>query len=90
MSVRMKLTHSKTASRRAHHRAGSVPLVRTPTGTRRRHFVDPDTGMYRGKQIITVGDQGSDAKKAPAKAEAPKKEQASAGTDKEKSSTDTK
>ena len=52
MSVRMKLTHSKTASRRAHHRAGTPRLVTTPNGTRRRHFVDPATGMYRGKQII--------------------------------------
>lgn len=55
MSVRMKLTHSKTASRRAHHRKGVPHLVATKTGVRRRHFMDPDTGMYRGKQIITVG-----------------------------------
>lgn len=56
MSVRMKLTRSKTGSRRAHHRAGVPRLVTTPTGHRRRHFVDPTTGMYRGKQIITIGD----------------------------------
>jgi ribosomal protein L32 len=55
MSVRMKLTSSKTGSRRAHHRAGVPRLVATPTGHRRRHFVDPTTGMYRGKQIITIG-----------------------------------
>lgn len=55
MSVRMKLTHSKTASRRAHHHMGTPRLVATKTGVRRRHFVDPDTGMYRGKQIITIG-----------------------------------
>ena len=56
MSVRMKLTHSKTASRRAHHRVGVPRLVATPTGHRRRHYVDPTTGMYRGKQIITIGE----------------------------------
>lgn len=55
MSVRMKLTHSKTASRRAHHRKGVPSLVATKTGVRRRHFVDADTGMYRGKQIILIG-----------------------------------
>jgi ribosomal protein L32 len=55
MSVRMKLTHSKTASRRAHHHTGAPHLVATKTGVRRRHFIDPDTGMYRGKQIITIG-----------------------------------
>lgn len=63
MSVRMKLTHSKTASRRAHHRAGVPSLVKTATGVRRRHFVDPETGMYRGKQIIAVGK--STAESAP-------------------------
>jgi len=51
----MKLTHSKTASRRAHHRTGAPSLVTTATGVRRRHFMDPTTGMYRGKQIITIG-----------------------------------
>lgn len=55
MSVRMKLTHSKTGSRRAHHGVDTPRLVATKTGVRRRHFVDPDTGMYRGKQIITIG-----------------------------------
>jgi len=55
MSVRMKLTHSKTASRRAHHRAGVPAMVKTASGVRRRHFMDPTTGMYRGKEIIAVG-----------------------------------
>jgi len=60
----MKLTHSKTASRRAHHRAGAPRLVATQSGARRRHFVDPATGMYRGRQIITVGeDQAKHSKK---------------------------
>lgn len=74
MSVRMKLTHSKTASRRAHHKKGAPHLVATKTGVRRRHFVDPDTGMYRGKQIITIGDEtpktssNNKKEKKPAKA----------------------
>jgi ribosomal protein L32 len=50
----MKVTHSKTAQRRSHHRAVSVHAVATPSGgVRRRHFADPKTGMYRGKQIFT-------------------------------------
>ncbi len=62
MSVRMRLTHSKTGSRRAHHKKSTPHLVATKTGARRRHFVDPDTGMYRGKQIITMGDTESNKK----------------------------
>ncbi len=64
MSVRMKLSHSKTASRRSHHHTGAPLLVATAGGVRRRHFIDPDTGMYRGKQIITIG---KPEKVAPAK-----------------------
>jgi ribosomal protein L32 len=53
MSVRMKLTHSKTGSRRSHHRAKTATLVRSENGVHRRHFIDPVTGMYRGKQILS-------------------------------------
>ncbi len=60
MSVRMKITHSKTASRRSHHHASIATVVKTETGVRRKHFVDPVTGMYRGKQILALA-------KAPAK-----------------------
>ncbi len=55
MSSRTQLTHGKTGSRRSHHRISVPHLVKTKTGVRRRHFVDPDTGMYRGKQILTIG-----------------------------------
>jgi ribosomal protein L32 len=76
----MKLTHSKTASRRAHHRTGTPRLVVTASGARRRHFMDPATGMYRGKQIITIGSAAVVVKKKvsrkPAKAAAPKKDTA--------------
>jgi len=73
MSVRMKLTHSKTASRRAHHRAGVPAMVKTASGVRRRHFMDPATGMYRGKEIIAVG---KDVVETPTKKTAPKKKEA--------------
>ncbi len=76
MSVRMKLTHSKTAGRRAHHGKDMPRLVATKTGARRRHFVDPDTGMYRGKQIISIGN--SDSKPAKAKKKEEVSEKASA------------
>ena len=72
MSVRMKLTHSKTASRRAHHKTGTPRLVSTATGSRRRHFADPDTGMYRGTQIITIG---KEEPQKPAKATAKKEKE---------------
>ncbi len=77
MSVRMKLTHSKTASRRAHHRAGTPRLVKTPSGSRRRHFMDPATGMYRGKQIIAMGENtpAGTPKKSANKTEATEKSQ---------------
>jgi len=63
MSVRMKITHSKTASRRAHHHVGAVRLVATASGVRRRHCVDLATGMYRGKQIIAVAAPAAGEKK---------------------------
>jgi len=74
MSVRMKLTHSKTGSRRSHHRAIVATATKTETGVRRRHFADPVTGMYRGKQILTT--QTNTAVAAVAKKAAPKKEAA--------------
>lgn len=53
MSVRMHISHSKTGSRRAHHRAIQATVVPTPSGARRRHFADAETGTYRGKQIFS-------------------------------------
>jgi ribosomal protein L32 len=77
MSVRMKLSHSKTASRRAHHHAGLPRLVEGTAGARRKHFVDPVTGMYRGKQILAIGTVVEE-KPAKAKRSAAKKEKAPA------------
>ena len=71
MSVRMHISHSKTASRRAHDSLKITGLTKTASGgTRRRHFVDPETGMYRGKQVMP-------AKKGAKAAPAPKKKAAS-------------
>lgn len=76
MSVRMKLSHSKTASRRAHHRVGVPRLVATSTGHRRRHFMDPTTGMYRGKQIITIGEASAQESVTEKKSASKKKQEA--------------
>lgn len=78
MSVRMKLTKSKTGSRRAHHRVAGKHLVKTATGSRLRHFADPDTGMYRGKDVAT---KAGARKKAAAKEVASSKKES--GTKKE-------
>ncbi len=51
MSVRMKITSSKTRSRRSHHALASPTLTKTESGVRRRHFADPATGMYRGRAV---------------------------------------
>jgi ribosomal protein L32 len=59
----MKLTHSKTGSRRAHHRTATTSVTKSPAGARLRHHVDLETGMYRGKQILGTTKQ-------PAKTEA--------------------
>ncbi len=52
MSVRMKLSHAKTRSRRAHHHAAAPTISGAGTAARLRHHVDLSTGMYRGKQIL--------------------------------------
>jgi ribosomal protein L32 len=85
----MKLTHSKTASRRAHHRKSAPQLVATKTGVRRRHFVDPDTGIYRGKQIITIGKpEAKKASKKDKKVAKGKKEENTVVTEKKETSNE--
>lgn len=80
MSVRMKITHAKTASRRSHHRVSSPAVVRTASGVRRRHFMDPVTGTYRGKQILGDITNGSTETSATKKADTPKEKKAKAGS----------
>ena len=55
-------------------------MVATPSGVRRRHFMDTATGMYRGKQIIAVG---GPVAAAPAKAKKAAKKVAPAKAGKE-------
>jgi ribosomal protein L32 len=59
----MKLSHSKTKQRRSHHRAAVPTATKTPTGVRRRHFADPVTGLYRGKQVLGMATPTSAEKK---------------------------
>jgi ribosomal protein L32 len=63
----MKISHAKTASRRSHHQVTGAAVVKTATGARRKHFVDPVTGMYRGKQILNAPKAAVVVKKAAAK-----------------------
>lgn len=56
MSSRMRITRSKTNSRRAHHGASETRLSKDPeTGDfHPRHRVSPITGRYRGRVVIDV------------------------------------
>lgn len=38
--------------RRVHHKLKPLPLVKTETGVRVAHHADPDTGTYRGRDVI--------------------------------------
>lgn len=66
MVIRMKATRSKIGGRRSHKRITKPTLVKDKESgaLRRRHFADPITGTYRGKDIF---------KKIPAPKAAPKK-----------------
>ncbi len=53
MAVPKKRTSSsKRDMRRVHHKLKSLPLVKTETGVRMAHHVDPDTGKYRGREVV--------------------------------------
>lgn len=54
MVIRMKATRSKIGQRRSHKRVMKPTLVKDKeTGAlRRRHFADPKSGMYRGRQVL--------------------------------------
>ena len=74
MSVRMRMTSTKTRSRRSHHKTDGPTLTVEAGVTRRRHFANPETGEYRGKQIrFKVANAGTSSKASKAKeADAPK------------------
>ncbi len=38
--------------RRSHDALAPVAAVKTATGLRLSHRVDPDTGQYRGRQVV--------------------------------------
>ena len=53
MAVPKKKTSStKRNMRRAHDSLKALPAVKTPTGMRLSHRVDPDTGQYRGREVV--------------------------------------
>ena len=72
MSVRMHISHSKTRSRRSHHRATSPTLVAKDGTVRIRHFADPKTGTYRGRALAKPVQKAAKKKaaKKPAAAKA--------------------
>lgn len=64
MSIRSKVTSSKSRARRSHHRITSPAITKDEKGgVHLRHRVSPTTGMYKGKQVLDV------SKKAVKKAE---------------------
>lgn len=54
MSSRMRITRGKTGSRRSHHRLDGPRLShdKETDSTHKRHHVDLETGMYRGKKVF--------------------------------------
>lgn len=50
-----KTSKMRLRTRKASHRKPSVTLRKDSTGSRHlSHCVDPETGQYRGKQILNV------------------------------------
>ena len=55
MSSRSRKTRGKTRHGRSHHKLTEPRLSKDETGTfHLRHCVNPETGMYRGKQVLDV------------------------------------
>ena len=64
MSVRMRHTRGHTNNRRSHHALVETKAVKDATtgSLRLPHRLDETTGMYRGKQIVTVKTKSASAK----------------------------
>lgn len=78
MAVPKKRTSSaKRDLRRVHHRITPLPVVRTATGIRLAHHADPDTGQYRGRQVVPVAGAADSSK-----ADSGKTDSGAAGADK--------
>ncbi len=56
MVIRMRHTRAHTKNRRSHHalKANAITTDKKTKSSTLRHRVDPDTGMYRGRQVIDV------------------------------------
>ena len=56
MSVRMRLNRSKTRSKRSHSGLSKPALTRDGGngGLALRHRVSPETGTYKGRQVLDV------------------------------------
>lgn len=53
MSIRSRMTKSKTQSRRAHHALEGARLGKDKEGALHlRHHASPETGRYRGRVVI--------------------------------------
>lgn len=53
MAVPKKRTsRTKRNMRRAHDALSKLPVVKTATGLRLSHTVDPDTGKYRDREVV--------------------------------------
>jgi large subunit ribosomal protein L32 len=58
MAVPKKRTsRTKRNMRRAHDALTPVQTVKTAGGVRLSHRVDPETGQYRGRQVIKLKDE---------------------------------
>lgn len=64
MAVPKKRTSSaKRDMRRVHHKLKPLSVVKTATGVRLAHHADPDTGQYRGRQVVKVAGSADAGKK---------------------------
>ena len=52
---KQKKSKARTRKGRAHLAPKTVPAVKTATGYRLSHRVDPDTGKYRDREVVKKG-----------------------------------
>ncbi len=53
---KQKKSKSRTRKGRSHLAPKAPGTVKTATGLRLSHRVDPDTGQYRGRQVVKTKD----------------------------------
>ncbi len=56
MVIRMRHTRSHTKNRRSHHalKAQALTKDRESQNFSLRHRMDPETGMYKGRQVVDL------------------------------------